>query len=96
MLRLKNNNSWMIRIGIDCLLLISAFFFPWWVTMLGAVVATFYFRSYYEIVVLGLIIDSLYNASVPRFYGIQYVLTFAAIFFVFISHIIKERLRFYR
>ncbi len=86
----------IIRIIVDCILIISAFFFPWWIPMLAGLIAVFYFNSYYEIVVLGVIIDSLYNASVPRFYNIQFVLTLTSILVVFCVGALKERLRFYR
>ncbi len=83
------------RSVIDVILILSAFMMPWWITALAACIALFYFESFYEIVVLGLIIDSLYNAAVPRVHHIQFVMTLGAIGIFFISVYIKERLRFY-
>lgn len=85
-----------VRIVVNIGLLVSAFFMPWWFTMALALCAALYFSSYYEIVVLGIILDSLYNASIPRFYHIQFVLTYGAIIVIVISIILRERLRFNR
>ncbi len=86
----------ILRIIIDCILILSAFFVPWWIPMLGGLIAIVFFNSYYEIVVLGVILDSLYNASIPRFYQFQFVLTLTSILAVFCIGAIKERLRFHR
>jgi hypothetical protein len=86
----------MLRFIVDSIIIVSAFLFPWWVAMIFALIAVFYFTSYYEIVVLGIIIDSLYNASVPHFLGFHYMLTLVSIIVLFISMYIRERLRFYK
>ncbi|MBX4198213.1 hypothetical protein KW782_02650 [Candidatus Parcubacteria bacterium] len=53
------------------------------------------YHSYYELILLGFIIDTLYNAPVDRLYNVQFVITIAAIILVIISTSIKARLRFY-
>ncbi|MES2436828.1 MAG: hypothetical protein V4519_02355 [Patescibacteria group bacterium] len=83
------------RILFDCILGISIFFLPWWIPFLAACIAVFFLDSFYEIVVLGVIIDSLYNAPIVRFHNIQFVITFLALFVTLIGSFIKNKLRFY-
>jgi hypothetical protein len=83
------------RIIIDCVLLFLVFMTPWWVSMLIAAVCVFIFHIFYEIIILGLIIDSLYNMPVARFHNIQFVVTIGAIVLLLISVYIKGRVRYY-
>lgn len=71
------------------------FIFPWWVGFGVAIIALLYFHNYYEIVGLGIVIDSLYNAPVERFYHFQFVITTVAIVLMIVVAYIKPRLRFY-
>jgi hypothetical protein len=86
----------MLRFIVNSILILSVFIFPWWVSGLLGLCALFYFHTFYEIVVLGLIIDSLYNAKVPHFLEFQFVVTIASILVLCISLYIKERIRFYQ
>lgn len=84
-----------VRIIIDIILIIAAFTLPWWIAIGIGAVLLFVFRVYGELVVLGLIVDTLYNAPVDRFYHIQFLITICAIVAVILSIQIKARLRFY-
>jgi hypothetical protein len=85
----------MKRILIDILLVLSAFIFPWWLALLGAALAVFYFSGYYEILILGIIMDSLYNAPIARFHHVEFVVTLLALFLFVIAEVLKRRLRLY-
>ncbi len=57
------------RIAYNIVLVTSLFFAPWWVTLTLGVIATFYFSSYYELIVLGALFDILYGATVSTAFG---------------------------
>ena len=84
-----------LRISIDIILILIAFLAPWWVAFSIGIILLFVFRTYAELIVIGLIIDTFYNAPVDRFYNIQFLLTIAAIILVIISIHLKARLRFF-
>jgi hypothetical protein len=84
-----------IRIFIDIILIFLAFLAPWWLAFTIGIILLFVFRTYGELIIIGLIIDTFYNAPVDRFYHIQFLLTLSAIFLVIISIHLKARLRFF-
>lgn len=65
---------------------------PWWLFSILCLVAVFYFNDYYEVLVAGLLIDSLYNTS-PHFWGFAWSISAVVIFLVSFS--LKKRLKFY-
>ncbi len=66
----------MPRILADIVLAGSVFFLPWWALLLIGCAFFFAFDSYYEFLIVGLLIDLLYGAPVSRFGG------FAAVYAV--------------
>lgn len=62
--------------------------------MLG-IVAAFVFRSYYELLVIGIVIDSLYNAPVAGLFKVELVVSFLSLFILIIAEHLKPRLTFY-
>jgi hypothetical protein len=84
-----------LRIFIDIILVILAFIAPWWIPFAIGIILLFVFRTYWELIILGLIIDTFYNAPVDRFYNVQFILTILAIISVIISIHLKARLRFF-
>ncbi|MBC8465012.1 MAG: hypothetical protein H8D63_01380, partial [Parcubacteria group bacterium] len=44
------------RIITDIVLLLCVFFAPWWITLLLGSVAAFFFRSFIEIIIVGLLL----------------------------------------
>jgi hypothetical protein len=85
----------MYRVITDIALFISLFIFPWWFVVVLAVIALFFFNSYYEVIFLGVIIDSLYNAPIARFHGFEFVVTIAMVLLYILAEVLKRRLRFY-
>ncbi len=79
------------RILGNLLLIIALFFAPWWFTLTLGIIATFYFSSYYEIIVLGTLFDILYGVTVSATFGYN-VLGFlvTTIVFLLIERIKKE------
>lgn len=81
--------SLLSRIAI----LVSPFFVPWWVVLMLALAAVFWFDSYYEIVVLGMICDVLY-ASSHSFLGLYGFTLISGLILILVRQI-KKRLIMY-
>ncbi len=63
-----------MRLMFDGLLVLSVFFLPWWCTFaIGAVLLLL--SGSYEVILAGLLWDSLYGGSNEIFFGIRYILT---------------------
>ncbi len=75
------------------LILASPFFLPWWVVLIFALAALFFFETYYEIVVLALICDVLY-ASSHSFFGLYGLTLISGLLLITVGQI-KKRLIMY-
>lgn len=84
----------VVRLVWNILLLILAFLVPWWITVLCTLAALFYFKSFYEAVLVGLILDALYGSYV-LFPAFPYALTLVALAFVLVVSKIRERMIMY-
>lgn len=71
---LKNKRWW-----VDIVIFVLVFSTPWWVSFFGAFVAAFFFRRYIELVILGIVIDSLYNGPAVWFFQFPYAMTLIAL-----------------
>jgi hypothetical protein len=80
------------RIAFGIILIISAFVLPWWISFVASLIGLFYFKNLYEVIFVGLIIDSLYGVGVVL-YGFEFVFTaFFLISFFAISKFKKSLL----
>ncbi len=79
------------RIAVNLILIIALFFAPWWVTLALGAIATFYFASYYELIVFGALFDILYGVTGGTIFGYN-ALGFAVtvVAFLLIERIKKE------
>ena len=85
----------MRRILADIFLLISVFIFPWWLVLFLGALGLFLFRSFYEMLFLGVIIDSFYNAPIAPFHGFQFVAMLLSVFLFVTAQTLKRHMRFY-
>ncbi len=53
------------RIVLNIIALVSLLFFPWWATLLVGIVGTIFLDYFYELVVLGILLDVLYGIPSP-------------------------------
>ncbi|HEY4510241.1 MAG TPA: hypothetical protein VJJ73_00195 [Candidatus Paceibacterota bacterium] len=82
------------RIVGDVILFIAIVAFPWWLSFIFAAAGAFFFRDYYEMLIAGLAIDSLYNAVGPdRGFVYVFSITFAILFVI--VFFLKQRLLLY-
>lgn len=83
------------RILIDAVLFLAILFLPPIFSMVIALFLLYYFESFYEIIFVGLVIDSLYGRPVADLYDFSYSMTFISSALFISSIFIKRRLKFY-
>ena len=59
----------MKRIIFDVILFLSVLLWPWWLTVILAIVGLWLFRDYYEFLVLGIIFFAIYNSPAIKEYN---------------------------
>lgn len=85
----------LIRICADVVIFLSILFFTPWMSFFLVVVATFYFRNFYEAVAVGVIIDVLYGVPLARFFQIPLAATGMYLLVYFAVNRARELTRFY-
>lgn len=85
----------MQRILADLAICIALLVFPWWVGFVLACIAFFLFEDFYEVILFGLIIDSLYQISIARYFHFELFFTAFAIVLFIAGFYIKKKLKFY-
>ena len=85
----------VLRIFINIIILISVLYLPWWVTTTAVFTGFLIFKNFYEGIIAGFLLDTLYGAKISQFFGIWFV--FTAVYFVgyVIIRRVKKNLRFY-
>ncbi|MCR4334200.1 MAG: hypothetical protein NUV47_00485 [Patescibacteria group bacterium] len=78
------NIRWIVVVFI----LLSVFLFPWWFYVSLSLIALFYFDNFYEIILIGLAIDSLYTVELRN--------TFIALLLFVVSIYLKKSLVFFK
>ena len=68
------------RIFFDIILLSAVFYTPWWIVAILAFVGAFFWSSYFEIFVFGILLDILYGAGAFPLGGVYGILGAVAIF----------------
>jgi len=77
MLKSPSKTFFIKRILISLIFLYCAFILPWWLIIILGLALVFYFNNYYEFIVAGLILDSLYGniVSIDKFYFLFTLIT---------------------
>lgn len=79
------------RIALDFFLIISIAIFPWWFSLLLISFGFFFFNFFYEALLFGIMIDSLYTAASKIFFGVPFAtLVIIFILFLFVDWFKKE------
>ena len=85
----------IMRIIFGVIIILAAFLTPWWVSLILALFGLFYFDKLYEVVFVGLIIDSLYGSS-SFFFDIPYPLTITMLVVFYLAEKFKKQLMIYK
>jgi len=83
----------IFRIIYDLVVLLAVFVLPWWLSSILVILGLFLFRSFYEIFIPALAMDSLYGNSGGSFVLSNIFSIFAVILFL-LSYSIKTRFSF--
>lgn len=77
MLKSPSKTFFIKRIIFSLVFLLSVFILPWWLVIILGLVLVFYFNNYYEFIIAGLILDSLYGniISIDNFYFLFTLIT---------------------
>ncbi len=81
----------MKRVLYGAFLIISAFILPWWIPVIFSLIGIFYFDNLYEIIFVGLIIDTLYGANLSLV-GLDIVFTISLTLALYILTNVKKSL----
>lgn len=81
------------RIILNAVILFSLLALPWWCTAAFALAGIFVFDTFFEAVIAGFIMDSLYGVPTGYFHGITFVSTLAAAAALAVVLYIKPQLR---
>ncbi len=79
----------------DILLFLVILFCPWWLAAMLGIFLLFYFKTYNEIILFGLIMDIYYSKLAPSFSLLDYKNTLISLLLLIVAHLIKKRLKFY-
>ena len=81
----------MKRVLYGAFLIISAFILPWWIPVIFSLIGIFYFDNLYEIIFVGLIIDTLYGANLSLV-GLDIVFTISLTLALYVLTNVKKSL----
>lgn len=83
----------LLRVCVDGIIFLSILFLPWWLGAVFAIGAAFFFRTYYEIIAEGFLIDALYGIPRAWVFDLSIVMgVFAVAAYIFIERL-KKRIR---
>ncbi len=81
------------RIGFDILLFGMVFLFPWYWAAVLAIIGLMLFKKFWEIIIVGLLIDSLYSLPNIGLIGRFGIFTISIIVLFFIAEAVKKQIR---
>jgi hypothetical protein len=84
----------LLRISVSALILFSILFWPFWLSVILALVAMVYFPIFFEACVLFLLSDVLYGVSEAKFYGMVFVSFFISIVVLLLVEKLKRNSNF--
>lgn len=81
------------RIIFSVVLFLSIFLFPWWVVIALSVFGIFAFKSFYEALIVGIFMDTLYGGTDGRFLS-EHIMTIGLSIVFLASFVLKENFSF--
>jgi hypothetical protein len=84
----------IFRVILSFILLFLVFFLPWWANVILIIALAFYFKNYYEAVILGLIMDAIYGSFVV-FDSFIYMFTISFLIMIYVVNKIREKMIMY-
>lgn len=85
--------SIIFRIFCDIVLILSLFYLPWWLVAAMGVALLFYFKNFYEIIIIGVLADMVYGIPRKIFFDFEFINTVLAFILYFAAEKLKKFLR---
>jgi hypothetical protein len=83
----------LLRLFIDILILFGLLVIQWWIVLPIAIFFTFRFKNYYELIIYGFVLDSLYAVPMPYLYNIELIFSIVCTTIYLIVELLKPQLR---
>jgi hypothetical protein len=87
------NKKYTIRVIAAIALCVCILFLPWWFVVIALIAAALYFETYFEIILFGVVIDSLYGVGVYSLFHIPITYTVFGIVVFLLSLPLRKRIR---
>ena len=84
-----------LRIISDFFLIALLFFFPFWVPLFFGILFLFYFRNFYEYVIMMFLYDILYGGGGIHLWGIPFILSITSMIIYLAVLLLRDRLILY-
>jgi len=81
----------VLRIFFGIALILSAFVLPWWISFSLSIIGLLYFKKLYEIIAVGIILDSLYG-TVFNIFGFTFFFTLVLLVAFYVINSFKKNL----
>ncbi len=82
------------RITVEVVLFLGVFTLPLWLFCPAALIFLFVFENFYEIIILGIILDALYGIP-TRYFAVPALYTLSAGALFIARNLLKKHLKFY-
>lgn len=86
----------MERVIFDFILLVSIFIFPWWISFFVVLLGIFLFDNFYEFIISGVIIYSIYSTKEGQLISSRVFFSFAIIILYMIIQLIRDNIILYK
>ncbi|MCX6736269.1 MAG: hypothetical protein NTZ13_04255 [Candidatus Parcubacteria bacterium] len=83
------------RIAGDLAIFFLVLFLPWWSVCIFCFLGAAFYSNFYEAFFFGLLLDALYGTEAINFHGFRLFFATAALFFIFFSTAVKQKMRFF-
>ena len=83
------------RIIADIVLFMGMVIFPWWLSIIMAVLFSLIFKSYFEVMIWGIASDILYGASLKILFNQSFFYTALSVIIFSLTYFARKRLSFY-
>lgn len=84
------NRTFRILAGLT--IIASIMWGYWWLTWTLAIVFLFFFPSYYELILWGVMYDALYGLPISQFYNFRYIFTIVTLILFVTSLFLRKSL----
>jgi hypothetical protein len=86
----------MKRVVFDVILFLSVLIFPWWISVLGVIIGIFAFKNFYEYIIAGVVIYSIFSVPSSRIISSPVLISLIIVGSYLIIQYIKNNIILYK